>query len=384
MLHSARLFAMVLLLALAPASLIYSAAVAQDSEEHPDGYYPTLTAENIAPCRPQIAKNQQDFLELMRADAADYSPSGPYADAKTYSAYLDDIARVAAQDPVSWFEKGADLGEGVTIGVMKYNEYYDEQEFANLAKGLWQDGSSRNNDDPKINWTNVGHPPALEKCIAGQWLAAFNAMHPELSQPAKSPTFTSAQVEQCTNDMFDLVAASQNWPGEVLDKAERLGKMEKDMFAGRCAKHPDAARYIAEAENMMGPEETAKWKPGGGDYIVPTRAELAAASAGASGSGSPGGICVGTPEDELVIFNAEIETIRAAHPQPGEDAGARANYSWTYAFALVGLEKIKPHRECLGKYYSPNFDTLEGMRVSAKKGCKDLSSVGGDCPVDFN
>lgn len=388
MLKSARLFVLALVILLAPALLIYSAAVAQDEAEHPDGYYPTLALAELEPCRAQFAVEQADVVRDLRAQAAEYAPGGKYYHAGDENAarnvmiLTDEANRDAAMDPLAWYARGID-GDGTFFGGMEMiNDYADGVIYSNILKGLNQGGGPR--EALGLPYSDFGiseaHYYAAETCIANIWMGRFAAMHPELSQPSKSAALTAAQSELCTNDMYALAAVSQKWPGEVLDKAERLGKMQKDLFTGRCAEHPDAAKYIEQAENMMGPDETANWKPGGGDYIVPTRAELAAKSEAYGDTGSPSEICVGTPLEELAAFNSDMTAIQAQHPAPDEQAGARAIYQWTYAYSLAGLEKIEPHRICMKEYYAPNLKALEDAKVSAKSGCEALSSAGGECP----
>jgi hypothetical protein len=81
---------------------------------------------------------------------------------------------------------------------------------------------------------------------------------------APSGGLTPAQTASCTREIQDLQVASQRWGGNVNDTALRLGRMQKDLFEGRCAGHPEARAYIAGANKM-----------------------IAASSGGTGGSGSP-------------------------------------------------------------------------------------------------
>ena len=62
----------------------------------------------------------------------------------------------------------------------------------------------------------------------------------------------SSSTAACTNDIMSLQVASQQWTGSAHDVAARLGRLQKEMFQGRCARHPEAAAYIAGADRMIG------------------------------------------------------------------------------------------------------------------------------------
>lgn len=103
----------------------------------------------------------------------------------------------------------------------------------------------------------------------------------------------------------------------------------------------------------------------------------------AAATGTENGVCTHTPDEELAAFKADVEKIQAAHPQPDVSVGARNIYRWSYALSLGALDKLEQRRTCLGKYYSEQFSNYDGIRISSKKGCEDLSSAGGSCPVEF-
>lgn len=289
--HSARHLG--LTIALISAVSMFSVAMAQDETEHPRSYYPTLTRSDLESCQTEIGGLQKDVISHYRALAKSYGPGGenhygPENDADN-NRYTEWANAAAAKNPVTWYEQGVDDGDATIGGLngMNGNAENVHSWYSNLAKGLDQYGGPRRPDDSYDVVFNEYHQPvyeAAETCIAKNWMAKFNAMHPDETPVVSAPS---------------------------------------------------------------------------------------------------GDICTRTPEEERDAFNADILGIRADHPKPDEDAGSRATYRWTYAFALVGLDKIELRRQCLGQYYAPNLAALEKARNDAKKGCEDLSSVGGPCPKEF-
>ncbi|WP_284359966.1 hypothetical protein [Candidatus Phycosocius spiralis] len=67
-----------------------------------------------------------------------------------------------------------------------------------------------------------------------------------------SPNDQGDKIAACTKEATQLQLSSQKWSGNVNDISARLGLMQRDLFQGRCAGHPEAAAYIAGANKMIG------------------------------------------------------------------------------------------------------------------------------------
>jgi hypothetical protein len=103
------------------------------------------------------------------------------------------------------------------------------------------------------------------------------------------------------------------------------------------------------------------------------------------GATSSGGVavagCARTPDIELAEYNKEVAAIRARQPMPTD--GARAVYQWTYAFTNESLNRLEPHRACLGPHYQANLNALNAAKNSARSGCNALAAQAGDCPLTY-
>ena len=77
-------------------------------------------------------------------------------------------------------------------------------------------------------------------------------VNPQPASTTRSGRLTPEQIASCTREIQELQVASQRWAGNSNDTASRLGRMQKDLFEGRCAGHPEARAYIEGANKMMG------------------------------------------------------------------------------------------------------------------------------------
>ncbi|MEZ5842565.1 MAG: hypothetical protein R3D27_02375 [Hyphomicrobiaceae bacterium] len=88
--------------------------------------------------------------------------------------------------------------------------------------------------------------------------------------PVAPRTLTPQQIERCTEDANALQINSQRWQGSVQEISLKLGRQQKAMFEGRCAGHPQAARYIAGAERMIVQGNPAGSSPSPAATVAPT------------------------------------------------------------------------------------------------------------------
>lgn len=63
---------------------------------------------------------------------------------------------------------------------------------------------------------------------------------------------TPAQISACTEEIRRARAGWKYWPGDPAEAAVRLGRLQKALFQGRCAGHPQAKAYLASADRMLG------------------------------------------------------------------------------------------------------------------------------------
>jgi len=71
------------------------------------------------------------------------------------------------------------------------------------------------------------------------------------------PIRNTGWEKDCINEIKQLQVSSQSWPGPVQEISFKLGTEQKAMFEGKCAGHPEAAAYIAGAENMIAKGQAA-------------------------------------------------------------------------------------------------------------------------------
>lgn len=64
----------------------------------------------------------------------------------------------------------------------------------------------------------------------------------DLSQP---------QISACSEEIRRARARWKYWPGEASEAAARLGRIQKELFEGRCAAHPQARAYVTGANRML-------------------------------------------------------------------------------------------------------------------------------------
>lgn len=69
--------------------------------------------------------------------------------------------------------------------------------------------------------------------------------------PASSAGLTSQQIAACSAEIKRVQVESQSWSGGVAAVSLRLGRIQKGLFTGACAGHPEARAYLAGAERMI-------------------------------------------------------------------------------------------------------------------------------------
>jgi hypothetical protein len=78
------------------------------------------------------------------------------------------------------------------------------------------------------------------------------------SIPTSSASSTAGGMspQECDEKIKNLQMESQNWPGNVTEQGAKLGNIQKRMFEGECAGHPQAAAYVASADQMIAQKQS--------------------------------------------------------------------------------------------------------------------------------
>lgn len=130
--------------------------------------------------------------------------------------------------------------------------------------GCSHDVDSENQISPETNYgCDVSEGAAFRKSLMGSRAGGTSAPRPaavaagtSASDGADSPIalgkLSRQQIAACAEDIKRKQVESQSWGGDVNATANRLGRFQKELFEGRCAGHPDAAKYLVGANKMLG------------------------------------------------------------------------------------------------------------------------------------
>jgi hypothetical protein len=97
---------------------------------------------------------------------------------------------------------------------------------------------------------------ALEALLSA---AGSNSESPPMESPGEAPMdvqpdatgMAQDQIAWCDQQAQAMQVDSQSWGGTVQDISSQLGQMQRQLFEGPCAGHPNAAAYIAGADRML-------------------------------------------------------------------------------------------------------------------------------------
>lgn len=102
-------------------------------------------------------------------------------------------------------------------------------------------------NSPSGSGTGTGVSPARQMESTGSPSAANRTGG--YTSPGNMP---SREIAACDSDIKNKQLESRNWSGDANERANRLGRYQKQLFEGRCAGHPQAHAYIAGANRMLG------------------------------------------------------------------------------------------------------------------------------------
>jgi hypothetical protein len=102
----------------------------------------------------------------------------------------------------------------------------------------------------------LGAAMAIYGCALVAALQAQNAPAADVLQgadltAAPVSALSQSQISACSNEISRMRSGWKYWPGEAGDAVARLGHLQKELFEGRCAGHPQAQVYVTGANRML-------------------------------------------------------------------------------------------------------------------------------------
>lgn len=102
-----------------------------------------------------------------------------------------------------------------------------------------------------------------------------------------------------------------------------------------------------------------------------------------SASAATSGNC--SPSDAMSIVKRQFDAVVARCPRPAQAgpaaSGAQAELQYVYFITSEHLRLLESQRQCLGPIYAQERASLADSRDVAKKGCEQLMSTQGACPL---
>jgi hypothetical protein len=254
-----------------------------DTADNGTPTYPKITADDLVACQPEITKLHQMQIIFLKNDAHRYCASGKQDEmCKHRTEWLNDSS---GKSDIDWFVEGNSTCEGSDYPCYGLGLYNDEEPNEGMIRGLGLDTYELPTSFEGDNWGNYSF--VVDHCIAKIWVAKMDGQEAPLESNAPTSTMLSPvsdgtpksasqdtlvklapagpassnptvaglsqqQIASCTEDIKRKQVESQRWSGDVNATANRLGRFQKELFEGRCAGHPDAAKYLAGANKMLG------------------------------------------------------------------------------------------------------------------------------------
>jgi hypothetical protein len=267
---------------------------------------PQITAQDLAACKNEIAEFHRREISYLKNDALDYCTKGKdtHYDPDNCRMANEWVKQSSNTGDLAWFMKGndsCDASDYTCFGISIFNDGMDEETARDLARHPLPPTAKSESGEPWDYSGFGGYYLVVHGCIARLYVAKLDAKKPASStkpSPAKGTTATAAapvsspdpslapgklsqqQVAACSEEIRRKQLESQSWPGDANIVAARLGQLQKDLFEGRCAGHPEAQAYLAGANKMLGYGGNAPGAAGGSLPALASRG-------GSSGSGAP-------------------------------------------------------------------------------------------------
>lgn len=172
-------------------------------------------------------------------------------------------------------------------------------------------------NSPSGSGTGTGVSPARQMESTGSPSAANRTGG--YTSPGNMP---SREIAACDSDIKNKQLESRNWSGDANERANRLGRYQKQLFEGRCAGHPQAHAYIAGANRMLG-----------------YRRDESTSASTSSGQSTSGGSSSGSTNSEVRDFPAPDRNhcLRVVESTRGGQCNSRSS-------ALVRVKNVCPEK----------------------------------------
>lgn len=104
---------------------------------------------------------------------------------------------------------------------------------------------------------------AMSANLLGANVAPATVATPATAVVAATPTvgasaLTAAQTKICDDTIRDWQTKAPTWPGSPVEISEKLGRLQKGLFTGQCAAHPQAAAFVTGADKMIADTQKPK------------------------------------------------------------------------------------------------------------------------------
>lgn len=245
--------------------------------------YPKITADDLVACKKEITTFHQMQIIFLKNETRTYCASGKQNEMCEHrTEWLNDSS---GKRDIDWFVEGNDSCQASDYPCYGLSLYNDEEPREDLIRGLSLDTYKLPTSFEGDNWGSYSF--VVDHCVAKIWMAKMdsnqtplesNAPTSSLSSPVSDGSPKSAsqntpvtpdpagpagsnpnvaglsqqQITSCSEDIKRKQVESQSWGGDVNATANRLGRFQKELFEGRCAGHPEAAKYLAGANKMLG------------------------------------------------------------------------------------------------------------------------------------
>jgi hypothetical protein len=108
-----------------------------------------------------------------------------------------------------------------------------------------------NNDEPSAFCVAA----ALFGCAWGvaQMQNAIAADAPDrmIIKAAPGAVLSQPEISACSEEIRRTRSRWKYWPGEASEAVARFARVQKELFEGRCAGHPQARAYVTAANRML-------------------------------------------------------------------------------------------------------------------------------------
>lgn len=253
---------------------------------------PKITADDLIACKTEITKLHQLEIIFLKNETRTECASGKQDNLENCKHATDWLNGSSSKSDIDWFVEGNDSCSGSDYPCYGLGLYNDETPREDLIRDLSLDTYKLPTSFEGRNWGDYSF--VVDHCMAKVWVAKMDGQQAPLEsdaptsslpspvsdgnpEPASQDTpvkpdpagpasstpnvagLSQQQIAACSEDIKRKQVESQSWGGDVNATANRLGRFQKELFEGRCAGHPEAARYLTGANKMLGysSEETS-------------------------------------------------------------------------------------------------------------------------------